>query len=639
MTAFAGIVRFDGSPIDAGTEDRMVRSVSIGRGPAIPPQRTASALFVSRNQQPLVRNGRSLSAALARLDNRDELGASLNLTPLALKDISDPALLTQIVTRQGETGIARCLGAFAFACWDEGRRELTLGRDCLGSNRALFFHRARDFCVFATNLPALLSLPFVPREIDEIELANFMAINFRATNRTVYLGVERVASRTLITLAPGTTDRRHYWSPAFDAPPPFRREDDYVEQARELFDRAVATATGDDRRIAVSTSGGLDSSAVAATAARLGRAEQITCYTLVPPEGAVSHPHPSRYQDETAKVVALRRMHPSLDLRLLMPETPHPFERDPIHYFAATGAPVFDPTNLGWFSHLHDTAAADAHRLLLDGTYGNLGLTWDGKFALRAALRQRDWRAVAREVPLMAAEDGVSPARILMSHILMPNAPAAVSRLVHRLHGRDPNGVARYSALSPAFIKERDLARQWREAGFDPWFRKSGTEAARHRAFQLFDNNQPARDYLASMSERYGFEARSPHADRRLLEFTLAVPEPLYRRDGVARSFARAVFADRLPPEILHERKRGAQGGAWFRRLDTRRQDIAEEVEHLEASPLARRLLDVPRLKRLVREWPADERAALERTSDYLLVLSRALHFSRFIRWAENGNA
>ena len=635
MTAFAGIVRFDGLINDADTQDRITRSISLGPGGHIRSYRRGSALFVSRAPQPLVQNERTLFAGLARLDNREELGALLNIPLPELAGISDPALLMRIIERRREADVARCLGAFAFASWDEEQRRLTLGRDCLGISHALFFHRGCQFCVFATSLPALLSLPFVPREIDASELANFMAINFRATNRTVYRDIDRVASRTMMTLEPSATRHRHYWSPVSDPAPPFRREDDHTQQARELFDGAVAAATNGDRRIAISTSGGLDSSAVAATAARLGLTERITCYTLAPPQGAVSNPYPSRYQDETDKVVALQRMHPALDLRLLTPETPHPFETNPERYFTATGVPVLDPTNLGWFSSLHDAVAADSHCLLLDGSFGNLGLTWDGKFALRALLRQRDWGALAREVPLMAAEDGVGAARILVSYILAPSAPASVSRLVHHLRGRDPRGVARYSALNPTFIADSDLARQWREVGFDPWFRKGETEAPRHRAFQLFDNNQPARDYIASLNERYGFEARAPHADRRLLEFTLAVPEPLYRRDGVARSFARSVFADRLPPEILDERKRGAQGGAWFRRLDSRRADVADDLERFTASPLASWLLDLPRLKRLAREWPADERAALARASEYMIVLTRAIHIGRFILWAE----
>ena len=68
-------------------------------------------------------------------------------------------------------------------------------------------------------------------------------------------------------------------------------------------------------------------------------------------------------------------------------------------------------------------------------------------------------------------------------------------------------------------------------------------------------------------------------------------------------------------------------------------ESIAGEVERLEASPLARRIIDLPRLKRLVDEWPADEHAAIARRDDYRIVLARGIHFGRFIRWVEGGNA
>jgi hypothetical protein len=76
-----------------------------------------------------------------------------------------------------------------------------------------------------------------------------------------------------------------------------------------------------------------------------------------------------------------------------------------------------------------------------------------------------------------------------------------------------------------------------------------------------------------------------------LLEFLLRVPEPIYRQNGIPRSFARRVFADRLPPEIILETRRGYQGAAWFKRMDVRRAALVEEVERLNASPLASRLL------------------------------------------------
>ena len=154
----------------------------------------------------------------------------------------------------------------------------------------------------------------------------------------------------------------------------------------------------------------------------------------------------------------------------------------------------------------------------------------------------------------------------------------------------------------------------------------------------MFDYNQFGRDMGAEYKCIFGFERRDPHADRRLLEFLLAVPEPMYRRQGVSRSFARAALADRLPREILEERRSGRQGAAWFRRLSARRQDIADELERLDASPLARRLIDVRRLKRLMTKWPSDADDAEERRHEYRLLLSRGVHVGRFIRWVEGSN-
>jgi asparagine synthase (glutamine-hydrolysing) len=155
----------------------------------------------------------------------------------------------------------------------------------------------------------------------------------------------------------------------------------------------------------------------------------------------------------------------------------------------------------------------------------------------------------------------------------------------------------------------------------------------------VFDHNQYASDIRAMADEIVGCEARDPHADRRLLEFALAVPEPMYRRNGVPRSFARRVLADRLPREIIDERRRGANNPIWFRSLNARRASIARDIERLEASPLARRLLDVPRLKRLMAQWPKDEQAAESRFGEYQLALMRGVHVGRFVRWIEGGNA
>jgi asparagine synthase (glutamine-hydrolysing) len=228
VSAFVGVVVLDGNPIDPEMDDAVLRAVAGSRKERYVARRARHALIVERAsagpQDPAQRTAAgdrtALFAALARLDNRDELGTALGLMPAEIRSVPDPTLILRAIERWGDAGVARCLGPFAFALWESEAGQLTLGRDCLGK-APLFFHRSRKFVVFATTLGMLFSLPGVPREIDELALANFLAINLGADpRRTFYRGIERVPSRSLVTIDREAMRERKYWAPDLDAPPP-----------------------------------------------------------------------------------------------------------------------------------------------------------------------------------------------------------------------------------------------------------------------------------------------------------------------------------------------------------------------------------------------------------------------------------
>lgn len=647
MSAFVGIVALSGRAIDREVEERAANALARLRDGRTRVVRGESGLFLERagqgdktaqTQRPLPCSRPTLFAALARFDNREELGDLLGLTRWDLTQTSDAILLQRMFEVRGDAGVAECLGAFAFAHWDAAARRLTLGRDCLG-NRPLFFHRGAEFICFATSLSVLFALPGVPRVINELALAQFIAVNNGNDWQTLYRGIDRVRSRTLVTIDAQGTRHRTYWSPDLDARPPYRREEDYVERARELFDLAVASATRDTGRVAIAASGGLDSSAIAATAARQHLADNITCFSLVPPPGTLINVGPHRYLDEREKLQELGRMYPRLDIRFVSPDSLHPNAYDDRRYFAQLQLPAFSAAALGVGSHLTDAVVASGHQTLLIGNYGNFGLTWWGTLSLLELFRARQWRSFGHEWRAIAKENHQSLIRALAANLVVPSASQGMRHLIYRLRGRDPDSVAGHSALNPSFIAETGLARRWRKEGFDPWFGLRHSDPRRLRAYRLFDHNQFARDVRGAAEEAYGYEIRDPHGDRRLLEFALSVPEPMYQRDGIQRSFARRVLADRLPPAILQERRRGANTPTWFRSLDARRNDIAADIERLEASQLARRLLDLPRLKRLMDQWPKDANEAEKRGGEYRLALARGVHVGRFIRWVEGRNA
>lgn len=633
MQTFVGVVRIGDGPLDARYEHSTWRIGASLSTPSIESVRLDAALFVQSEPGALFHNSdrQTVFVAAARLDNRPELGDTIGLTAADLARTSDPELLFRVFERWGAGGVARCLGAFAFAHWDSRAQRLILGRDCLG-HCSLLFHRSRDTVMVSNRLGALLAMPGVPREVDEIALANLLVVNGHDPRRTAYKGIERTPARSLLTIDGSGVRCSPYWAPNFAAPP-YRRDEDYVERARELFDQAVLAVTAGVDEVAIAASGGLDSSAIAATVARLGRASRIHCYTTLPPEDADVPVAPHVYRDERDKVEALGRMYPALELNWLTRTGIHGFELDEARYFSLALVPRRNGISLGGAGMLLD--ALSAHPVVLFGSRGNLCLSWAGPFSLLALLRAGKWFKFAKQLSASARRSRASRFQVFKSEVFRKGAPGALRMLWQRLHGRDPYSVAHYAALNPEFIAHHDLAQAWLQQGFNPVSERGGWNPARWRAWEVFDRASPDTDNLGWPEQVYGVATRDPFSDRRLLEFALSVPEWLYHRNGVPRSFARAVFADRLPREILDETRRGANNLAWFRTLDRRRAQIAAQVERMECSPTARSLLDIPRLKRLLDEWPKDEGAAAARQREYRSALARAVHVGNFICWVE----
>lgn len=631
MNPFAGIVTWGDPPVDPDWQ-RMLHGIVARRSGGRPRVLSCRhAVFVQDAAEPSP-DPSTLFVTDARLDNRDTIASLLRRPGPA----ADAELIRGAFETKGDAGIALLLGAFAFAHWNEQTRRLTLTRDCLG-RRSLFFHRGEGFTVFASYLPDLLAMPTVPRRIDETTMAGFLALDHREKERTFYQGINRVPSRSCVTVTSGGAEMLRYWNPTLDAPPPYARNEDYIARARELFDRAMARSLRDTPRFAIFTSGGLDSSAIAASAARLGN-HDVTCYTAVPPDGFDISVRANRYLDERPKVEALGRLYPSLRLRFVTPRGVHPLQQDSARLFVRLGLPVRGPALLNWIGSLDDAVMKDGHSIVLNGGMGNYGLTWSGAFSLAVLARQGRYREMLDEARALARQSRRKLWRVLAGEIGMRMAPSSIQRLVTRLRGDDPDAIGRFSLLNPGAIDTLNLRQHWQEAGHDPWYRKFGSPT-RHRAHLMFDHLQFGRDFVAMSPALGGYEMRDPFADRELLEFCLAVPEPLYRRGGIARWFGRQVFADRLPPEILNETRRGEQAANWFESLDMRKSAIAEEIERMEASPLVCRLIDVPRLRRLLAEWPENAQDAQARMRDYRLGLDRAVHAGQFIRWVEGGNA
>lgn len=226
-----------------------------------------------------------------RLDNREELAAALGIS-LKGDMVPDGRLIFSALERWGQDAFPKFIGDFAVALWDIHDRKLILARDQLG-RRTIYYHHGQDFIAFATTYPALLALPCVPRKIDELGVADFLILNMRHPPvNTLYEGVNRVPKAGCAVFDGNGLRVNTYWDPTPTRQIRFPSDGEYVEAMREQLEQAVACRLRAKDGIASTMSGGLDSSAVAATAAKLLAPDRLLAVTSVPPEGMKLSPLP-----------------------------------------------------------------------------------------------------------------------------------------------------------------------------------------------------------------------------------------------------------------------------------------------------------------------------------------------------------
>lgn len=244
-------------------------------------------------------------------------------------------------------------------------------------------------------------------------------------------------------------------------------------------------------------------------------------------------------------------------------------------------------------------------------------------------MRTGRWLRVLREVAVFPGWSHISFPRRLWSLAIRPSLPGGAVFALDRLRGRKPPSWS-WTAINPDFAERLDMPGRVARHALAP--RAGG---ARGRGV-WFQKTQSSGEFHGLLRPLTGLDFRDPLANLRLLEFCFSVPDEQYLRDGTTRFLARRVLADRLPDTVTANTLNGAQCAEYFHRMKPRRDAIVAGVEALERSPLACRMLDVPRMKAIAADWPDDDGTAdLNR---YLGVLHRGLHYGQFLRWIEGAN-
>ena len=196
-----------------------------------------------------------------------EQAALLRAQGIPLRDQSDTEILFQLLRLHGVEGaVQRIDGMFAFA-YREGRTgTLYLVRDRFGE-KPLHYAVIPAGIVFGSEASAILAHPAFDSTAPDL-LAAYQLLQFEYLPGTAsgWQGIAKLPPATILTFRNDTATLSRYWQPATKTAPV--SEPDAVDRLDELLKSAIGRQVVADVELGVFLSGGLDSSLIAAIAAR-----------------------------------------------------------------------------------------------------------------------------------------------------------------------------------------------------------------------------------------------------------------------------------------------------------------------------------------------------------------------------------
>ncbi|QDX25908.1 hypothetical protein FPZ54_07640 [Sphingomonas suaedae] len=643
MTAICGIWNRDGRPGAAQDVARMRRALAPygnDRSAAWDGDAVSLGLGLARllpedrfDRQPLAGVRFHLVADL-RLDNRAELAEALGLTQ-RLAVLADSDLLLAAWERWGTDTPDRLVGDFAFALWDADQRRLHLVRDLLG-NRPLFYHCRNDRIAFATMAKGLHALPDIPLAPDPLTLMDCIALAPRRGPRSFFAEISRVEPGQRVTVhADGRIDLVDWYD--WDTPrdPGLRSDDDFVQALRSTFDTAVAACLRSNDPVGSQLSGGLDSSAVTASAALhlAQRNQRLSAYTHVPMAGARLDHWGDRTLDEGPLAALLAARHPNID-HVRVDSRDRQIGDDMDAHFHAAEYPPFNLCNQVWMTEICRQMQLRRERVMLVGTMGNMTISHQGIERLTMLARSGAWHTLASEGLALRRRGWktLSVASAAFGPILPPRLVDAMRRGLRR-PGR-PQDLLVYAALNPELTLSADYRAHLEQIGHG--LRLPQPRTTHDRVIYVLRHYDVAGLTHKGQLARYGIDQRDPTGDRRLIDLALAMPPHLLLRGGQTRWIYHRAFGDRIPPEILQQKGKGMQGADWPTRLEQTRGTIAAELDR--ASPTGDALLDLPLLRQLAAEPSGPGPVTDDQRYRQRIKLLRGTSVAHFIRKAERRN-
>lgn len=192
---------------------------------------------------------------------------------------SDTEVILNVYDKWGLEGLARLEGVFAYALWDPSREILTLTRDRLGI-KPLFYAESSMGLAFGSEIKALLAAGGVDTSLSNQAFSEYLWFGNTHEDRSFYNGVKALLPGQRLIIDKNSRRLEYWWKIEKNLENPLEETsfDKATEMVQQALDASVKRQLVSDVPIGIFLSGGVDSSAIAASASRV-RPNELNSYS------------------------------------------------------------------------------------------------------------------------------------------------------------------------------------------------------------------------------------------------------------------------------------------------------------------------------------------------------------------------
>ncbi|MFI6934729.1 asparagine synthase (glutamine-hydrolyzing) [Streptomyces sp. NPDC050287] len=545
MCGLAGVVSLHGrNPIDEKILDTMTVSLA-HRGPDATGRflsdgvgigfRRLSIIDLAGGNQPMFsEDGNVTLVCNGEIFNHKELRSDLVAKGHTFRTRCDVEVLVHLYEEEGMGLLSKVNGQFAFATYDQRRKQLFLARDHMGIV-PMYYTRTAGHLVFGSEIKSILSHPDVRPEVDMTGLDQVLTFPGLVSPRTMFRGIHSLEQGQYLSLRDGEMELVRYWD--LDFPPEGedcgRESDDYyVESLRELLSQSVRYRLQANVPVGLYLSGGLDSSLIGALANEAApRSPRPHSFSIAFPGSAIDE---SPYQRLMADAISSRHHESPCDAAHITDNL-----QRMVYHAECPVKEVYNTCSL----RLSEMAGATGNKVILTGEgadelfAGYPGYRFDHASSGRSSRRNRLDAALEEEMSRKLWGD---------TRIFYERDYHAWSETKTEMYS---DGVVEDFATFDC--TNFPLVDQRRIAGRHPVHQRSYLD------FRLRLSDHLLSDHGDRMALANSVEARYPFLDREVVEFATKIPPRLKVNEQGEKYVLKRIARGLVPPPIIEREKFG----------------------------------------------------------------------------------